>query len=79
MYNPADYNRKKRQVRRQRTAIWCMAIAIALITLIYCFQLRETIILDRENWELLDKCDQLRNSLGMANYEIGLLEEEAGK
>ena len=62
--------------RRQRRAIWALSIALVFVLMIYAAQVCETVKSDRKICELQEQCDEFRNSIGIANYELGVMEEE---
>ncbi len=47
MYNPRDYSRKKRQVKRQRITIWMLVMVIVALV-VRCFRQDEEIGEKRE-------------------------------
>lgn len=66
----------KQKFLRQRRTIVILAVTLAAMTAAYIAQLTVTVETERERAAIESRCDELRNSLGMVNYEIGILEEE---
>ena len=77
VYTTPEFERERERVSRNKTrAIWALSIAVTLLLAVYVAQVCATVRSDREASELREQCDELRNAIGMANYEIGIREEE---